>query len=107
MMTEVFLPPDWVMLGAPMVNGFVVVASNDISKAALISEAVASNQIFCGDFITEAHLKTITTLSCELNTWVIGLGDTYEEAFQNVMKRWKPEPNPHRSVSHQPEIGPA
>lgn len=84
--------PDWVVLGTPTDDGKVAVyASKDLTDAELRYEAEYNHTGRFGEVLRLLHRRIELTVG--LNTYVIVVADTYEQALRRLFDAWSPEPD--------------
>jgi hypothetical protein len=82
-MAEMSSRPHWVVYGTPWKDGKVaVVASRDLSSGELRTHLELDEPPRC-------------TLRAEMYGMVVCVGDTYEQAFQGLFSKWRPEACEH------------
>ncbi|KQU33557.1 hypothetical protein [Rhodococcus sp. Leaf233] len=88
--------PDFVMVGATMDNGVMLLASTELTYAELESER---------DIIRHfgGHIQQVVnvryTLSTEMREYVTIVAPTYAEAFDTLFKRWSPHHGEQHSIT--------
>jgi hypothetical protein len=83
--------PDWVMCGTQWPGGQVAIfASTELNQAELEGQRDSYD---IDPFALLGPVRTPPmryTLSVEMRTFVIVVGDTYEQAFRSLFEQWSP-----------------
>ncbi len=89
-----FYPPDFLIVGVPWQGGVMLIVSTNITHAQL---EVEQRQLFefdglFGGFAPDCHL------TARMTRFTMITAPTYEEAWQKLMKTWKPPAQPGRQA---------
>lgn len=84
------LEPDWVMFGVQHLNGVVLLASKDLSRAQLETEVVYKDAAKWYDSINADDMRIVYRITAELRGYVRIEAPDYPTALRRLLEIWSP-----------------